>query len=80
MSSKVSGKILPPIFAPRKKFFSSLKMRAMQITFEDAQKDKVRWCYAWGIWEIRGKSNFSLQHKDEDDFGSAAPGIIGVND
>jgi hypothetical protein len=29
---------------------------------------------------MRGKSNFSLRHKAEDDFGIGAPGIIGVND
>jgi hypothetical protein len=27
-----------------------------------------------------GKSDFSFRHKVEDDFGSVAPGIIGVND
>jgi hypothetical protein len=27
---------------------------------------------------MQGKSDFSLQHKVEDDFGSVASGIIGV--
>jgi hypothetical protein len=29
---------------------------------------------------MAGKSDFSLRHKVEDDFGSVALGIIGVND
>jgi hypothetical protein len=33
-----------------------------------------------GNMKIRGKSDFSLRHKVEDDIGSVAPGIIGVND
>jgi hypothetical protein len=27
-----------------------------------------------------GKSDFSLRHRVEDEFGSVAPGIVGVND
>jgi hypothetical protein len=52
----------------------------LQLTFQANEKEKVRWCYVWGIWEMRGKSDFSLRHKVEDDLGSVAPGIIGVND
>jgi hypothetical protein len=48
--------------------------------FQANKKKKLRWCHAWGIWGMQGKSDFSLRHKVEDDFASVTPGIIGVND
>jgi hypothetical protein len=43
------------------------------------RKEKVRWYYVWGIWAMRGKSDFSLRHEVEDDIGSVPWRIIRVN-
>jgi hypothetical protein len=67
----------PPISYFSQKFISRLKTVA---SFEGTEKEWVRWYDVWGIWELRDKSDFSLEYKVEYDFGSVAHRIIGVND
>jgi hypothetical protein len=57
----------------------SLKTRASQVAFQaNERKSQILLCL--GNLGMRGKSDFSLRHKVEDDFGSVAPRNIGVND
>jgi hypothetical protein len=70
----------PPIFVPQQEAPQQSENESLQLAFEVAEKEKIRWCYIWGIWQMLGKSGFSLRHKVEDGFGSVAPRIISVND
>jgi hypothetical protein len=60
-----------------RKSLSSLKTRASQLAFQANEKEKSDGALSGGCG---GKSDFSLRHNVEDDLGSVAPGIIGVND
>jgi hypothetical protein len=80
-SSKISSQTLLANF--RISTRSSLplwKREPRSSRFLVAEKEKIRWCYVWGMRGMRGKSGFSLRHKVEDDIGSVAWRIIGVND
>jgi hypothetical protein len=48
-------------------------MGASRLAFQVNEKEKFRWCYVQEIWGMRGKSDLSLRHHVEDDFGSLAP-------
>jgi hypothetical protein len=70
----------PPIFIPQQESLQQPENESLAARISSKRKGKVKWFYVWEIWGMRGKSDFSLRHKVEDDFGSVAPGIIEVND
>jgi hypothetical protein len=70
----------PPIFVSRQEAPYQSKNENPAARTLSRRKGKVRWRYVWGIWGIPGRPDFSLQHKVEDNIGSVAWGIIGVND
>jgi hypothetical protein len=70
----------PPIFVPQQETLKLYEKDGLAESILRNGKWKVRWCYVWGIWRMRGKSDLTLRQRVENDFGSVAPGIVGVND
>jgi hypothetical protein len=69
----------PPIFVPQQEIPQPADNESLVVRVLRNRKGKVRWGYVWEIWRMQGKSEFSWRHRIEDDFGSVAPGIVGVN-
>jgi hypothetical protein len=70
----------PQIFVSQQEAPHQSENESLAVRVFSCRKEKVKWCYVWGIWRIRGKSDSSLRHKVEGNINSVAWRIIGVND